>query len=232
VEWWRAVGPYGVLVAEGAVRPGIDGRPVGRWRLFDADGAERATVKFKKLDVCRREDLAQLAAAVPTWTRLAAGGPGTSRKMRQCAVHLLAAAPGEDAGTALRACLTKEMEGERDRRVLADLLLCLALHPGAATDAIGALSLLPPEQSRECLAQMCAALDAAGPLGSIEIARALLDIVFPTGAYSDGAPLTEDQRTVVRAIADAETAWTFDVNLREVLRYNGLPTDSDKLRAL
>jgi hypothetical protein len=179
--------------------------------------------------------------------------------------------------------------------VLADLLLCLALHPGAATDellepfladedpllrfcaaltwvrngatpvapavpvltgaisgdsglddfgalflaagqaptdAIGALSLLPPEQSRECLAQMCAALDAAGPLGSIEIARARLDIVFPTGAYSDGAPLTEDQRTVVRAIADAETAWTFDVNLREVLRYNGLPTDSDKLRAL
>lgn len=33
-------------------------------------------------------------------------------------------------------------------------------------------------------------------------------------------------------VADAKTAWSFNVNLFEVLRYNGLPCDADELRAL
>lgn len=258
--------------------------------------AKKPAKHFSKHDVegAYHEIYTHLASAVPTWTRLAADIPGMSR---ECAIHLLAAAPGENAGTALRACLMAETqrEGERDRSVLAALLLCLALHPSEAvdellkpfladadpllrfcaaltwvrngvtpaapavpilteaiagrsdldefgalflavgeapTDAIGALSLLPPEQFRECLPEMCAALGAAGSLDSIDIAGALLDIVFPAEAYSDGAPLTDDQRTVIRTIADAETAWTFNVNLHEVLRFNGLPCDPDKLRAL
>jgi hypothetical protein len=102
----------------------------------------------------------------------------------------------------------------------------------APTDAIGALALLPPELARECLAEMCAALDGAGPLGSVEIARALLDIVFRAGGYSDDTPLTDDQATVVRAIAGSRAAWTFDVHLCEVLLHSGLPCDADELRAL
>ncbi|MFF5210161.1 hypothetical protein [Streptosporangium sp. NPDC000396] len=87
---------------------------------------EKPTEHFLKHGVegAYHEIYTHLAAAVPTWAKLAAGGSGGSRKTRQCGIHLLAAAPGESAGTALRACLTAEMrrDGEPDRRVLADLL--------------------------------------------------------------------------------------------------------------
>ncbi len=448
VEWWRGLDASGAVIAEGEVRPGIEGGPVGEWRLFDTDGDEHATVTFAMLSTRRRGDLGRLATAihtwrtmpmpaaltgvnsvrwrglstffgrdaadfpfllkglaapderafhqaldemwdevlyqhtvsevagpairfmaalvdsverddlraellefilraatrdgsigatkqlktlydavpadavqphtyftrhsiegayheiyaslavgVPTWARLAAGGPEISRGTRQCAVHLLAAAPGEDAGAALRACLVAEtgLGVERDRGLVAEILLGLALHPGEATrellerflgeedslprfcaaltwvrnaisppgpalpiliealsghpgldgfgalflavgsaptDAIGAFALLPPELARQCLDEMCAALERAGPLGSVEIARALLGIVFPAGAYSDGTPLTDEQRTVVRAVAGSKATRTFDVNLCEVLLHSGLPCDADELRAL
>jgi hypothetical protein len=38
--------------------------------------------------------------------------------------------------------------------------------------------------------------------------------------------------STVEAIAASDNAWTFNVNLFEVLRYNGLPVDRDALRAL
>ncbi|MFE7840829.1 toxin-antitoxin system YwqK family antitoxin [Streptomyces sp. NPDC057474] len=261
------------------------GKPAEHFTEHDVEGAYH-------------EIYTHLAAATPTWARLAADGPGISRKTRQIAVHLLAAAPGQDAAAALRACLAVETQrdGERDHRILADLLLCLALAPGEATrellepfltdedpllcfcaaltwvrtaatpatpalpllaaaltdpseldefgafflaegsaptDAIGAFSLLPPEHSRDSLTQMCTALDKASTFGSPQVARALLDIVFPTAAYSDGEPLTDDQRTVVQVIADRVAGWDFvNVNMNEVLRYNGLPCDADALRAL
>lgn len=46
VERWRALDPSGAVVAEGHVKPGILGRPVGHWRLFGFDGAELGTVSF------------------------------------------------------------------------------------------------------------------------------------------------------------------------------------------
>ncbi|MFJ6195510.1 hypothetical protein [Micromonospora sp. NPDC092111] len=66
----------------------------------------------------------------------------------------------------------------------------------------------------------------------MSVGKALLDLVFPVEAYAEGNPLTGAQRGVVAAIAASDTVWTFDVNLREVLRCNGLPTDRDRLGAL
>ncbi|MFF7457147.1 toxin-antitoxin system YwqK family antitoxin [Kitasatospora sp. NPDC008115] len=101
-----------------------------------------------------------------------------------------------------------------------------------ATDAVTALALLPSEQAEPLLAELSAVLDEVGAIDAVTVARALLDIVFPTEAYGDGEPLTDAQRSVVRAIADSTKAWEFNVNLREVLDLNGLPCDADGLRAL
>ncbi|MFE7563821.1 toxin-antitoxin system YwqK family antitoxin [Kitasatospora sp. NPDC057500] len=101
-----------------------------------------------------------------------------------------------------------------------------------ATDAVTTLALLPSEQAEPLLAELSAVLDEVGAIDAVAVARALLDIVFPTEAYGDGEPLTDAQRSVVRAIADSTGAWEFNVNLREVLDLNGLPRDADGLRAL
>ncbi|MEU5161692.1 hypothetical protein AB0G74_19075 [Streptomyces sp. NPDC020875] len=444
VEWWRGLDESGAVIAEGAVRPGLKGGPVGEWRLYGPDGAEGPVVGFGDLRVRRTGDLGRfahglhgwrtmsppaalagvdevdwaayrpffgasedvpfllkglaaaeplvsryalgvlwdmllhqhtvsdvagpamrfvialaeaapdaadlpefvlhvvtrdgdleptgqlkglyasaagtekpeeyfaeygvepayhriygdLAAAVPTWARAAAGAPGADPELRRIAFHLLAVAPGEAAATALRE-LTAAEAGRgagRDPRTLAELLLCLALVPGDATrdllepfladedplaafcaalswvrtdagpaaralpalvdaltdppgldgfgglwfagggasgDAIGALSLLPPEHSRELLGRMCALLGEASSFSAPGIARSVLDIVFPTEAYEEGAALTADQAVVVRAIADTVASRdVVSVNLNEVLRYNGLPCTAPELRAL
>ncbi|MFJ6195509.1 HEAT repeat domain-containing protein [Micromonospora sp. NPDC092111] len=70
VERWRCVDTDGRGVAEGFVRPGLDGGPVGRWRLLDATGAVRATVKFKPLRVDRSELSAAFVQAMHTWREM------------------------------------------------------------------------------------------------------------------------------------------------------------------
>ncbi|MEU5977608.1 hypothetical protein [Streptomyces sp. NPDC047315] len=442
VEWWRGLDASGAVIAEGPVRPGRKGRPMGQWKLYGTDGAEHAEVSLDGLTVRRSgelgdfahaahawrtmplpdvlagvadvewdayetffgggdfpfllkglavpnqlasahalgslwddvlhqhtvsevagpvlrfvialvaerpddEDLLEfvlrvvtrdgspdsarqlkelhaaavdvedppahfgkagvepayheiytrLSAATPTWARLA-GDAGKPRKTRQIAVHLLAAAPGEEATAALRDRLAVEaaQEGERDREILADLLLCLGLAPGDATralvepflkdhdpllafcaaltwvrigahplpdalplltdalsdpsdldgfgahwfaegdasaDALSALARLAPEHSGDCLDEMCALLGKASSFTAPSLARSLLDIVFPTDAYAEGAPLTDDQRKVVTVLADhAGDGSVINVDMNEVLRYNGLPCTADELRAL
>ncbi|MET8831764.1 hypothetical protein ABZX40_38500 [Streptomyces sp. NPDC004610] len=231
-----------------------------------------------------------LAAAVPTWTRLAREGSG---RVRELARHLLAAAPGEKAATALRACMTRELArpGDRDRATLSDLLLCLSQAPGAATDALvepflddhdpllvycasrtwaktgatpetrafplqtHALPSLPgpdtpgahpptgprvalcdlsPEEFGHYLTGLCALLDSAGPYVAADLTWLLLEAAFPDGGYGLGAPLTPQQHGVVTAIADTITGWTVTSggDMRETLRYHGLPVTVDELRAL
>ncbi|MFF2350538.1 hypothetical protein ACFVVL_12215 [Kitasatospora sp. NPDC058115] len=101
-----------------------------------------------------------------------------------------------------------------------------------ATDAATALALLPSEQAEPLLGELCAVLDEVNAIDAVAVAGALLDIVFPIEAYTDGEPLTEAQRTVIRAIAGSTLAWEFNVNLREVLDVNGLPRHARELRAL
>ena len=100
----------------------------------------------------------------------------------------------------------------------------------ATADAATTLALLPPEQAAAHLARLCAALDRVGAVDAISVARALLDIVFPNGYQAE--PLSHHQRRVVGAIAASHNVWTFNANLHEVLRYNNLPTDRDRLRAI
>ncbi|MGX2993395.1 hypothetical protein JNUCC64_03725 [Streptomyces sp. JNUCC 64] len=102
----------------------------------------------------------------------------------------------------------------------------------APTDATTTLALLPPEEAGPLLPELCATLDRVDSVDAVAVANALLDIVFPTEAYQEGAPLTDAQRTVVRAIADSPGSWEFSVNLNEVLRRNGLPCDPEEIRTL
>ncbi|MFE7133694.1 toxin-antitoxin system YwqK family antitoxin [Streptomyces sp. NPDC057638] len=103
----------------------------------------------------------------------------------------------------------------------------------ASIDAIGALSLLRPAHSQDLLKRMCALLATVGGYTAPGLARSLLDIVFPTEAYAEGAPLTPDQRRVVRVLADRIAgSRVVDIDLNEVLRCNGLPCTADELRAL
>ncbi|MFJ8230073.1 toxin-antitoxin system YwqK family antitoxin [Streptomyces sp. NPDC094448] len=70
VEWWRGLDVSGAVIAEGAVRPGLQGEPVGRWKLYGVDGpdgTERAVTDFEGLEVQRGGDLGQFAHAVHTW---------------------------------------------------------------------------------------------------------------------------------------------------------------------
>jgi hypothetical protein len=101
-----------------------------------------------------------------------------------------------------------------------------------ATDASTALALLPADESESHVARLGAALGGVAALNAASVAGALLDVAFPTEAYEPGADLTRAQRVAVEAIVDSDNAWTFTVNLAEVLRYNGLPDDRDELRAL
>ncbi|MFB6891629.1 hypothetical protein ACFCX4_20255 [Kitasatospora sp. NPDC056327] len=101
-----------------------------------------------------------------------------------------------------------------------------------STDTVTALALLPTDRAEPLLDELCATLDEVSAVDAVLVANALLDIVFPTEAYDDAEPLTDAQRTVIRAIADSTGAWVFRADLREVLRFNGLPCDADRLRTL
>jgi hypothetical protein len=109
-----------------------------------------------------------------------------------------------------------------------ELYLC---SDSATADAATTLALLPAEQAAAHLARLCAALDRVGAVDAISVAGALLDIVFPNG-YQEAEPLSHHQRRVVGAIAASHNVWTFNANLHEVLRYNNLPADRDRLRAV
>ncbi|MEV6929558.1 hypothetical protein AB0M46_34405 [Dactylosporangium sp. NPDC051485] len=100
------------------------------------------------------------------------------------------------------------------------------------TDVTTALALLPADQAGAQLTELCAVLDQVNAVDAVSVANALLDIVFPTAAYQEGDPLTDPQRTVIRAIAESANVWTFDVNLSGVLGRNGLPNHPDELHAL
>ncbi|MFF2660776.1 toxin-antitoxin system YwqK family antitoxin [Kitasatospora sp. NPDC058032] len=125
--------------------------------------------------------------------------------------------------------LVEALRGDLDAAGFADLYLGSG---DPATDAATALALLPSEQAEPLLAELCAVLDEVNAIDAVSVANALLDIVFPTEAYDDGEPLTDAQRTVIRAIADSTGAWEFKPNLCEVLDVNGLPREAGELRTL
>jgi hypothetical protein len=100
------------------------------------------------------------------------------------------------------------------------------------SDAVQTLAMLPPEQAAAHLPRFVQALDEVGPVEAVGVARAVLDIAFPSAAYEDDEALDELQKVALLGIAGSDTAWRFNVNLHEVLRYNGLPCDRGALRAL
>ncbi len=102
----------------------------------------------------------------------------------------------------------------------------------AKSDAASTLTLLPAKQAAEHLDRMCGALADTDGKNAVAIAGALLQLVFGTSEWEEGKKLSQTQRTVLDGIAASDRAWTFDVNLAEVLREHGLPDDRDSLRAL
>jgi hypothetical protein len=108
----------------------------------------------------------------------------------------------------------------------------LFLGADSLTDVTTALALLPADQTGAYLTELCAILDQVNAAEAVDVANALLDIVFPTAAYQEGDPLTDPQRTVIHAIADSANVWTFNVNLLEILDRKGLPHDTDELHGL
>lgn len=100
------------------------------------------------------------------------------------------------------------------------------------TDAVGALSMLPPDHVTALVPRLGQCIDEVDSLGAVSVTAALLDVVFPRRAWDGETPLDEAQRTAVTAIANSEQAWRLNVNLFEVLRNNGLPTDRAALRSL
>ncbi|GAA2591167.1 hypothetical protein GCM10010399_22010 [Dactylosporangium fulvum] len=194
------------------------------------------------------EVLTSLADAVPTWTRLAAH---RRARFRRRAVTLLAAAPGAAAADALRDRLTTEPK----RKIRAAILLGLALHD---TDPQTRQALRPHLSGDDPLLRFCAALTwvrqhhTPAADGVRVLVDALRGDLVPTGYGSlflgeepltdvttalallpaEGDPLTDPQRTVIRAIAESANVWTFNVDLFEVLDRNGLPIHPDELLAL
>ncbi|MGV9311901.1 hypothetical protein ACWDR0_06855 [Streptomyces sp. NPDC003691] len=72
VEWWRALDPAGGLIAEGPVRPGPEGGPVGEWTLHGEEyGSGSATVGFDfdsgEPAVRRGAGLGRFAHALHMW---------------------------------------------------------------------------------------------------------------------------------------------------------------------
>lgn len=71
------------------------------------------------------------------------------------------------------------------------------------------------------------------PVEAVSVVQALLDVVFPDDeGYDPDGELSPAQRAAIAAVAASDNAWTFNVNLAEILTVNGLPADRDGLRAL
>ncbi|MCL2424104.1 MAG: hypothetical protein FWD11_09495, partial [Micrococcales bacterium] len=66
-EWWQAFDTAGVPIAEGPVRPGLDGKAVETWNLLNPDGTQRATVELGRCRHSRRADLGEFAVEVGLW---------------------------------------------------------------------------------------------------------------------------------------------------------------------
>jgi hypothetical protein len=71
-----------------------------------------------------------------------------------------------------------------------------------------------------------------GSAEAVSVVQALLEVVFPDEGYDPDDALSPVQRGAVAAVAASDIAWTFNVNLAEVLMANGLPLNRDELRAL
>jgi hypothetical protein len=101
------------------------------------------------------------------------------------------------------------------------------------TDAATALALLPAGQMADHVGKLAAAIDLVNPVEAVSVVQALFDVVFPDEEGHDpDDELSAAQRAAVAAVAASDNAWTFNVNLAEVLTVNGLPTDRDGLRTL
>ncbi len=121
--------------------------------------------------------------------------------------------------------LEQALEGKLNTESYAELLLA------DEAPIASALRKLPSDNVVDYVSLLCELFDKANAIAAINIADALLDIVFPNDAY-DGEELKPHQKQVIAAIAASDQAWVFNVNLHEVLRYNGLPTDREELRQL
>lgn len=133
--------------------------------------------------------------------------------------------PYEPAARVLLDCLTGAIEPEP----WGDLFLGGG---DAKSDAASTLTLLPAKQAAEHLDGMCGALASTDGKNAVAIAGALLQLVFGTSEWEEGEKLSPTQRRVLEAIASSDRAWTFDVNLAEVLREHGSPDDRASFRAL
>jgi hypothetical protein len=100
-------------------------------------------------------------------------------------------------------------------------------------DVSAYLTALGESDAPQLIPLLMPALDAADAYSALEVAAALLTLAFnrrqlPAGAAA--ADLTVAQRQVLDAIAASDTAWTFNVNLAELLQSFGLPDWRDKLQ--
>jgi len=131
-------------------------------------------------------------------------------------------AAGDALGILLDALTSSELDGFGS---------CYLAGGDAKTAAAAAISELPTELASRAMDQLCKVMWDAGLLDKVTVSAALLKIAFPEG-WDGEAPLTDLQRTAIRAFGDDPSFdWSF-VNATEVLRYSGLPETREELRAL
>lgn len=98
-------------------------------------------------------------------------------------------------------------------------------------DAGSLLVLLGPERTAPALRALLAALDQVDPYSAIRIAELLLYIAFSHHpAPNTAQALSDIQRTVLRTLVASDNAWTFNVNLSDILRAFNLPNWREPLQ--
>ncbi len=102
------------------------------------------------------------------------------------------------------------------------------------TDIGRLLSQLPKEESVRSLSFLIDAfLHTENALAAVELTRSILTIAFGETkdiASRKASELTEQQRTILKHIADSKVAWIFNVNMSRVLQEFSLPSDLTRLR--
>jgi hypothetical protein len=102
------------------------------------------------------------------------------------------------------------------------------------TDIGRLLSQLPKEESVRSLSYLIDAfLHTENALAAVELTRSILTIAFGEMKHvtsRKASDLTEQQRIILKHIADSKVAWTFNANMSRVLQEFLLPSDLTHLR--
>ena len=98
-------------------------------------------------------------------------------------------------------------------------------------ELVGGIVGLGPDRASAFLPRMAELMNEVDAIAAIGVAAAMLDVVMPQG-YDEEEELDDNQRDVLRHIYTCERAWTFNVNMHEVLEMNGLPRSREALRDL